>query len=80
MASGDMVAIDAEAVKILKGFPGQNRLDIPLEEMGQFIVAQEHNLGSMDYLLVESPARLETEEQPITDPAALHYAKQFEEG
>jgi uncharacterized protein (DUF362 family) len=80
MASGDMVAIDTEAVKILKGFPGRNRLDIPLEEMGQFVVAQEHNLGSMDYLLVQSPARLETEDKPITDPAALHYAKQFEEG
>lgn len=81
MASGDMVAIDTEAVTILKGYPEQNRLDIPLDQMGQFVVAQEHKLGSMDYIVIESPARLQTEEQGvIKDPAALHYAKQFGEG
>ena len=80
MASGDMVAIDAEAVKILKGYPERNRLDIPLDEMGQFAVAREHKLGSMDYRVVQSLARLQTEEQgTIKDPAALHYANQFEE-
>ncbi len=63
MASGDMVAIDAEAVKILKRFPEDNRLNIPLEEMGQFKGALQHQLGSMDYKLVETPARTGTEQK-----------------
>lgn len=71
MASGDMVAIDAEAVKILKQFPGENRLDVPLEEMGQLRVAQEHGLGSMDYAVVEAPAHTHTEQEGIRDPAAV---------
>jgi len=66
MASGDMVAIDAEAVKMLKRYPEDNRLNIPLEEMGQFKVALEHRLGSMDYKLVETPARTRTEQEGLS--------------
>jgi uncharacterized protein (DUF362 family) len=79
MASGDMVAIDTEAVKILKEYPERNRLDVPLGEMGQFAAARELDLGSMNYLVVQAPARLQTEEQGmIKDPAAQHYANRFE--
>ncbi|NLE75371.1 MAG: DUF362 domain-containing protein [Chloroflexi bacterium] len=62
MASGDMVAIDTEAVKILKTYPEQNRLNMPIEEMGQIKMALEHNLGSTDYILKEAPANLATEQ------------------
>lgn len=62
MASGDMVAIDTEAVNILKQYPEKNRLDVPVEEMGQLKTAQEHGLGSMDYIVVEAPARTRTEQ------------------
>lgn len=62
MASGDMVAIDAEAVKLLKEFPEDNELDVPLEEMGQFNRAIELGLGSMDYKLKEAPANTSTDQ------------------
>ncbi len=63
MASGDMVAIDTEAVKILKQYPGDNKLDIPLEEFGQFKMAQEHGLGTTDYVVVDTPANTHTEQE-----------------
>ncbi len=63
MACGDMVAVDAEAVKILKQYPAENRLDVSLEEMGQLKIAQKHGLGSMDYVVVESPAHIHTEQE-----------------
>jgi uncharacterized protein (DUF362 family) len=63
LASGDMVAIDAEAVKILRQFPEENGLDVPLDEMGQLRVAQGHGLGSADYAVVKAPARTRTEQQ-----------------
>ena len=61
MASGDMVAIDTEAVNILKQYLEKNRLDIPVEEMRQLKMAQEHGLGSMDYIIVEALAHTHTE-------------------
>ncbi|MCF7947054.1 MAG: DUF362 domain-containing protein [Spirochaetia bacterium] len=60
LASGDMVAIDAEAMKIIKSFPADNLLDIPLEEMGQFAAATAYGLGSLDYTLLEAEGNLET--------------------
>ncbi len=60
MASGDMVAIDAEAVKLLKQFPADNQLDISQSEMGQLKTAQDLGLGSMDYTLLEVPANTAT--------------------
>ena len=70
MASGDLVAIDTEAVKILKQFPENNRLDIPIEEMGQIKQAAKLGIGSMDYIVVEAPANTHTEEEgQLKDPA-----------
>ena len=71
MASGDMVAIDAEAVKILKTFPADNRLGIGIAEMGQFEAAVGFGLGSLDYVLAEDPGHTRTEQDEIRDPAAL---------
>jgi uncharacterized protein (DUF362 family) len=71
MASGDMVAVDSEAVKILKTFPADNRIQPPLEELGQLATASALGLGSMDYALVESPAHTQTEESNNLDPATL---------
>lgn len=71
MASGDMVAIDTEVVKTLKTFPAQNRIQIPIEELGQIKVAQMHGLGSMDYEVVEAPAHSCTEELDNHDPATI---------
>ena len=71
MASGDMVAIDTEAVKILKTFPEDNRITQPVEELGQFAGAKQLDLGSMKYELREAEAHYGTEERGITDPAAI---------
>jgi uncharacterized Fe-S center protein len=65
MASGDMVALDTEAVKILKRYPEENGLDVPLKEMGQLETAQAYGLGSMDYVLLEAPAHTHTEQEAI---------------
>lgn len=61
MASGDMVAIDAEAVKILKQYSGDNKLKVPLEELGQLKTAQEHGLGTMDSIVIQAPTNTHTE-------------------
>jgi len=66
LASGDLVAIDAEAVRILKSFPEDNRLDVPVEEMGQISQALKHGLGSLDYTVVEAPANTQTRQAGIT--------------
>jgi uncharacterized protein (DUF362 family) len=72
MASGDMVAIDTEVVKILKTFPENNRIsNIAVEDLQALRTAVEHGLGSMDYALVEAPANLWTEQEGNLDPAAL---------
>jgi uncharacterized protein (DUF362 family) len=65
LASGDMVAIDAEAVRVLKQYPGDNKLSVPLQEMGQLRVAQEHGLGTIDSILVEAKANTHTEQTAI---------------
>ncbi len=71
MASGDMVAIDTEAVKILKQYPEKNRIGIPFSEMKTFTVAEQHELGSMDYEVVVLPANDATRHTDNFDPAAL---------
>lgn len=71
MASGDMVAIDTEAVKILKQYPEDNRITPPIEELGQFVAARNLELGSMEYELREAEAHTGTEEKGNTDPAAI---------
>ena len=70
MASGDMVAIDAEAVKILKQYPAKNKVGGPVEELAQLKVAQEHRLGSLDYVVLQAPPRARTEQEDVSDPAA----------
>jgi uncharacterized protein (DUF362 family) len=74
MASGDMVAIDTEAARILKTYPERNRMNTPLGSLAQLTVAQSHGLGSMDYTVLESLAHERTEEEGNTDPAALAVA------
>jgi uncharacterized protein (DUF362 family) len=75
MASGDMVAVDTEAVKILKQFGGTNRLDLPVGQMAQLTVAQSYGLGSMEYIMREAPAHLRTEQEAVNDPSALEIAR-----
>jgi uncharacterized protein (DUF362 family) len=78
MASGDMVAVDTEAVKMLKRYPERNRLDIPLEEIGQIKAAVQLGLGSMDYDLVEAAANIGTEQEGLLkDPALEAHAAEF---
>lgn len=62
MASGDMVAIDAEAVKRLKEYPEENEIDLPLEEIGQLSRGAELGLGSLDYVLEKAPANKTTDQ------------------
>lgn len=46
LASRDMVAIDVEGVKILKGYDAPNRLDLPVWELPQIKHAVELGLGA----------------------------------
>lgn len=71
MASGDMVAIDAEAVKILKSYPAENRIQPPLEELGQLAAARALGIGSLDSILLDAAAHTRTEEDNNLDPATL---------
>jgi uncharacterized protein (DUF362 family) len=71
MASGDMVAVDTEIVKILKQYPERNWLNLPLEEIGQIKAAVQLGLGSMEYDLVEAAPNLGTEQKPLSKDPAL---------
>jgi len=71
MASGDMVAVDSETVKILKTFSTKNRIQMDVAELDTLRIAQEHGLGSMDYTLLEAEGHERTEEEGNLDPAAL---------
>jgi len=71
MASGDMVAIDAEAVRILKTFPAENRIRIPLEQIKQLSTAACLGLGTMESVIIKAPAHTHTEETNNLDPATL---------
>ena len=63
LASADMVALDTEAVQILRQFPGDNKLNVPQERMHQLLVAKSYGLGTNDYSIVEAPGRTETVQQ-----------------
>ena len=65
MASGDMVAVDTEAVKELQKFKDDNALGVPVEEIPQLALSQAHGIGSMDYILREAAPRIHTEENSI---------------
>jgi uncharacterized protein (DUF362 family) len=71
MASGDIVAADSEAVKILRTYPAENRIQIPFDEIMQITTAAMHKLGSTDYTVVEAPGHERTEEDDNRDPATL---------
>jgi len=70
MTSGDMVAIDGEAVRILKGYPAENRLDIPVHEIEQLAGAAKLGLGSLDAMVMEAPCNCQTD-QPSLDAREL---------
>ena len=46
LASSDMVALDVEALKILKSFKAANRLDMPVWDLPQIAAARRLGLGS----------------------------------
>ena len=46
MASGDMVAIDVEALKVLKSYPADNRLDGDPYDLPQIATALKHGLSA----------------------------------
>jgi uncharacterized protein (DUF362 family) len=78
MVSGDMVAVDSEAVKILKTFPERkSRIQMDLTDLDTLSIAQEHGLGSMDYKLVNVEGHERTEEEGNLDPAALAVENQL---
>lgn len=53
LASGAIVAIDAEAVKVLLSYRGRNRLTADPWQLPQIATALRHGLGARDYTLVE---------------------------
>ncbi len=53
LASGDIVAIDAEAVKVLLSYHGRNRLTADPLKLPQIATALKHSLGARDYALAE---------------------------
>jgi hypothetical protein len=52
MASGDLVAIDIEALKILGSYKANNRLPPNPCDSPQIVTAIRHGLGSREYKLV----------------------------
>ncbi|MBM4433250.1 MAG: DUF362 domain-containing protein [Chloroflexi bacterium] len=53
LASGNIVAVDAEAVKVLLSYHGKNRLTADPWELPQIATALRHELGTRGYTLVE---------------------------
>ena len=55
LASGDQVAIDAEAIKIILGYQGNNKLPPDPWQLPQIVTALKHNLGTSEgnYTVVE---------------------------
>ena len=55
LASGDIVAIDVEAIKILLSYRGRNRLTADPWQLPQIATAIKHGLGTeaRDYIIVE---------------------------
>mgnify|MGYP006269846951 CR=1 FL=1 len=52
MASGDLVAIDVEALKILGFYTAKNRLFTDPYDSPQIVTALKHGLGSKDYKVI----------------------------
>jgi uncharacterized protein (DUF362 family) len=53
LASGDMVAIDVEAVKLLLTYKARNKLPDDPWQLPQVVTALKHGLGESDYIVVE---------------------------
>jgi len=54
-ASTDLVALDVEALKVLKSFKAKNRLDMPIWDLPQIATARKLQLGAQyekDYTLL----------------------------
>jgi len=75
MAAGDMVAIDAEAVRILKSYPADNRLDLPLEEIEQICGSVALGLGSIESVVMEAEPNASTEHPDINPRELAAYPK-----
>ena len=54
MASGDMVALDVEALQVLLSYKGKNRLPPDPWQLPQIATALKHRLGTRDYQVVTS--------------------------
>jgi uncharacterized protein (DUF362 family) len=52
MASGDLVAIDVEALKILGSYGAKNRLFPNPYDSPQIVAALRHGLGSKEYKVI----------------------------
>jgi hypothetical protein len=52
MASGDQIAIDVEALKILGSYKAKNRLLPNPYDSPQIVTALRHRLGSKEYKVV----------------------------
>ncbi|MCL4534164.1 MAG: DUF362 domain-containing protein [Bacteroidetes bacterium] len=55
LTSGDLVALDVEALRILKSYPASNRLDMDVWEFPQIAQAVKHGLGARseaDYVVM----------------------------
>jgi uncharacterized protein (DUF362 family) len=46
LASGDLIAVDIEAMKVLLGYQGSNKIPANPWELAQIVVALKHGLGS----------------------------------
>ncbi len=66
-----MVAADAEALKILKSYPATNKIDVPVEEIGQVKAAGALGIGRLGYRVLEGRPHLRTRQENIRDPAAV---------
>ena len=54
LASGDLVAMDLEALKTLQSYPARNHLTMAPEEFPQITTALRHGLGESRYVLLEA--------------------------
>ena len=52
MASGDLVAIDVEALKIIGSYGAKNRLFPNHYDSPQIVTALRHGLGSKEYKVI----------------------------
>jgi uncharacterized protein (DUF362 family) len=49
LASGDLVALDVEAVKVITGYNAKNRLRLDPQQLPQVVTASKHGLGTANH-------------------------------